>query len=60
MKRVDTSILYLTVKDLIIEAKNKNIEDINLNDINYKFATISENVVILKKDSKYKVLKSRY
>ena len=60
MKVVKTEVTYIYENDLVSSAKNLPIEEISYIHINDREILYKADVLILKKDGNYKIIKSRY
>jgi hypothetical protein len=60
MKNILTTVTYIDTDDLFLKSKTKNINDINFSDIKEKKVFIQANILILKINGNYRILKSKY
>lgn len=60
MEIIETSVTYINENDLFLSSKYKMIDEITLYDVKDKNIIRKSNILILKLNGKYKVLKSRY
>lgn len=61
MKRVVMTVTYITDADLFMDSRKKEVEEITGKDVvDFNAAVKHEEIVIFKREEKYKVIKSRY